>query len=147
MPWWGWVISGFVLLATELFIPCDFFLIFIGLAGIITGGAVYAGVLEPYWLQWTVAAVLSLILCVFVRRNFVDSMTRNSEETKTDLVGKQVHLLENIAPGQVGKGEIRGANWQVRNDGSGLLKKDERPVIARIDGLKLIVGEEVTPQV
>lgn len=142
MPWWAWMISGIVLLCAELFVPVDLFLIFIGTAGIVTGTAVYYELLGPEWLQWTACAVLSLALLAGVRPQLLARIHKDSVKAKSDLVGNQVEVFENIAPGETGRGGIRGSTWQVENAGQGMLAKGKRYTISRTDGVKLVVSAE-----
>ena len=62
MPWWGWIIFGALLLGSELmFIDAAFYLVFIGLAAIITGVVGLSGMDLEYWVQWILFAGLSLV--------------------------------------------------------------------------------------
>jgi len=48
-------------------------------------------------------------------------------------------LLEDVAPGVVGKGELRGTTWSVRTEGARTLRRGERVRVVRVDGLTLWV--------
>lgn len=56
---WGWIIAGLVLLGLELVIPGGGFLVWLGIAGIITGLLVFIQPMDWPW-QWLVFAVLGL---------------------------------------------------------------------------------------
>ncbi len=48
MPWWMWIVTGAILLGAELFIiDAQFFLVFIGVSALVTGGLAYVGMSEP----------------------------------------------------------------------------------------------------
>ncbi len=58
-PWWVWIAAGVLLLGAELFfIDAQFFLVFIGVSALVTGGLAYVGLSEPAWLPYIVFAVL-----------------------------------------------------------------------------------------
>ena len=68
MPWWGWIIFGALLFGSELmFIDAAFYLVFIGLAAIITGLTEMLGLSLEYWAQWMLFAGLSLVAMVLFR--------------------------------------------------------------------------------
>ena len=67
MVWWGWIVVGALLLSAELFVPTDFFLVFLGVAALLVGGVGLSGLALPVWGQWLLFAALSLVLLVAVR--------------------------------------------------------------------------------
>ena len=68
MGWWGWIVAGALLLAAELMIPTDFFLVFLGVAALAVGLVGLAGIDLPTWGQWLLFAAIALVLLVGVRR-------------------------------------------------------------------------------
>ena len=55
MVWWGWLVIGVLLLGAELFIiEADFFLVFLGVAAIVTGLLGLAVPALPEWAQWLI---------------------------------------------------------------------------------------------
>jgi len=58
------------------------------------------------------------------------------------MVGEVVVLLEDIAGGQRGKGEMRGTTWTARNAGEDRLRKGQRCAIEKLEGLVLVVRAE-----
>lgn len=116
MLWWVWILFGLVLLAAEVLTPGGFFVLFFGLAALIVGALVALGVAGPGWAQWLMFSVLSVASLLGFRRRLVN---RFSEATggghKLDsLVGEVAVLTDDLAPGGVGKAELRGTSWTVR---------------------------------
>jgi len=145
MSWWIWVISGLFLLIAELVITTDFYLFFLGLAGVITGSLVgiltALNVIYPTWIEWFFYSCLALFLLFSVKRKFVSCLFKHASLVEDEYVGKEIMLLEDIEAGQTGQGEIRGANWVVRNESSQGLKRDTKHLIVKRDGIVLVVKE------
>jgi membrane protein implicated in regulation of membrane protease activity len=57
-------------------------------------------------------------------------------------VGETARATENIAVNEIGKAELRGASWNVRNIGDKPLVPGARCVVERVDGLTLHVRAE-----
>ncbi len=92
MAWWFWIALGAVLLAAEVIIAADFYLVFFGLAGLVVGGLVLAGVAVPTWAQWLLFAVLSVAGLMVYRRRWKRSLSRVDRELPPELEG----YLENL---------------------------------------------------
>jgi membrane protein implicated in regulation of membrane protease activity len=58
------------------------------------------------------------------------------------LVGEVGVVLTAMAPGDVGKVELRGSAWNARNVSDGVLGAGVRSRVLRVDGLTLMVGPE-----
>ena len=58
------------------------------------------------------------------------------------LVGETALALEDIAPGAMGKVELRGASWTARNTGDQPIQRSERPKVERVDGLTLYIRNQ-----
>ena len=69
MPWWGWMIIGALLLGSELLgVEAAFYLVFIGIAAMITGLIELAGAGLEVWVQWILFSVISVVLMVLFRK-------------------------------------------------------------------------------
>jgi membrane protein implicated in regulation of membrane protease activity len=55
------------------------------------------------------------------------------------LVGQELLLLDDLAPGGIGKGELRGTTWNVRTAAPRTLRQGERARVTRVEGLTLWV--------
>ncbi len=142
MPWWGWIIIGVLLLGAELFgVDAAFFLVFIGLAAIITGLIGLAGLELAMWAQWLVFAVLSIVTMVLFRRRLYQKLRSGAPGFKGGLAGESLKLEETVAPGDTCRVKYRGTTWTVVNGGTSVIEQGSNVKIARVDGLKLIVNQ------
>jgi membrane protein implicated in regulation of membrane protease activity len=55
------------------------------------------------------------------------------------LIGETALALEDIAPGAIGKAELRGACWTAHNAGDKPIHRSERPKVERVEGLTLYI--------
>jgi len=145
MPWWGWMIFGAFLLGSELLgVDAGFYLVFVGLAAVLTGLLEVAGVtLEP-WVQWLTFSVLALMLMVFFRKKLYEKLRGDGVGYEVGPAGEFIEMVETLEPGQSGRLSYRGTDWTVVNDGDSTVEKGNRVRIDHVDGLKLKVnkGEE-----
>lgn len=144
MLWWYWITLGLILAALELATPGGFFLLFFGVGGILVGFLELAGIAGPAWVQWLLFAAISIgALLVFrgplLRRLHRDDWMRPKVDALTDDVAT---TLEEIAPGSIGRVEMRGTAWSARNVGGGVLTKGQRCAVQRVDGLTLYIVPE-----
>jgi hypothetical protein len=139
--WWYWVLLGLVLLGLEMLIPGGFFTLFFGLAAVVVGALVGAGIDEPGWLPWLLFSLLSIVSLLLFRGPL---LTRLKAQERTSpridtLVGEVGTLLADLPPGAVGKAELRGTVWNVQNGDWGSLRRGQRCRVVRVDGLTLWV--------
>jgi len=57
------------------------------------------------------------------------------------LIGETALALEDIAPGAIGKVELRGASWTACNTGPQAIQRAGRPKVERVEGLTLYIRE------
>ncbi|RIL07244.1 MAG: hypothetical protein DCC71_03900 [Proteobacteria bacterium] len=142
MPWWGWIVVGAVLLGAELIaIPTDFFLFFIGVSAIAVGLVGLAGVALPAWGQWALFGVLSVAAVAGFRVLAKRRARGGAGAPRVDdtLVGELGTASEALAPGGVGRIELRGSPWSARNVGDAALPAGARVRVERVEGLTLLV--------
>ena len=144
MTWWLWILAGLVLLGLELATPGGFFLAFFGVAAIVVGALVGAGLLEPIWLQWLLFSILSVISVLVFRKPLLEWMKRREpvRPAVDSLVGETAVLTEDLPPGGVGKAELRGTSWSVRARDGATLGRGRRCRVEQVDGLTLWVRAE-----
>lgn len=143
MPWWGWVVVGVLLLGTELLVPADFWLVFIGVAAIAVG--LVTGVLPLSVAgQWALFGVFAAVSLVFFRRLVRTRFVERPADGRVDdaLLGEAGRALEALAPGAVGRVELRGSTWSARNAGEAAIAADARVRVERVEGLTLHVRGE-----
>ena len=142
MPWWGWIIFGAVLLGSELMVvDAAFYLVFIGVAAIITGLVLMGGFEMALWVQWLLFAVLALVSMVLFRQRFWKMLRGGAIDYESGPAGESLRLNETLEPGASCRMNYRGTTWTVLNDGPAVIQKGESVEIKRVDGLKLIVRQ------
>lgn len=140
MQWWGWIILGTLLLGSELLgVDAAFYLLFVGVAAIMTGLLAVFGVALAPWLQWLVFATLSLIFMVAFRRRIYTMFRGVAGDYPSGPAGEFITLDTALAPGATGRQTFRGTNWTVVNDGAAALSAGSKAKIVRVDSLTLIV--------
>lgn len=142
MAWWFWIALGAVLLAAEVIIAADFYLVFFGLAALVLGGLVLAGVELPTWAQWLLYAVVAVAGLTFYRRRWKRSLSRVDRELPPELEGELGTACAAIAVGGRGRIALRGSEWDAVNGGSDDLPAGGRCVVTKVDGLTLHVRSE-----
>lgn len=143
MPWWGWLLVGIVLLGGEVMTPGGFYLLFFGLGGIVVGLLPFAGVSLPAWGQWLLFSVLSVVATLLFRKPLLERLqARLGGPRPEELTGETAEPVAPIAPGAVGKAELRGSLWNARNGSERELKTGQRCRVVRVDGLQLILEPE-----
>lgn len=141
MAWWLWLLLGLVLAALELASTGGFYLIFFGVSAMFIGLMGAIGLAGPFWLQWLVFTILSVILLLAFRRPILRMM--NVETGPVDaLVGQIATVLDAMAPGAIGRAELRGSTWSARNVHSADLARGQRCRVERVDGLMLFLLPE-----
>lgn len=145
MPWWGWIIVGTLLFASELFLDSGFYLVFLGASALIVGLAGLAGFEGELWEQWLAFAALSVLTLVFFRARLYQHYT-HAEGTKDPLIGEVAVASESIAPGTTGAVELRGTRWQARNSGESALDPGTRARVEQVEGLMVHVRAEAEEQ-
>lgn len=143
MTWWLWVILGFALMGLELFTPVGFYFLFFGVGALVVGILVGLGLAGPTWMEWLLFSVVSVLsLAVFRGPLLARTRGQGAELVIDRLVGEIALPVEDLAPGAVGKVELRGTTWTAHNDGPIALARGQRCRVTRVDGLTLgIVAE------
>ncbi len=144
MSWWLWVVIGIVLVGIELLSPGGFYVIFFGIAALLVGGLRAANLAGPLWLQWILFSGLAVGSLVLFRQRLVKRM-RLSEPGVRDvdsLAGELAVPVEAIAPGAVGKVELRGSTWDARNGSAEPIAAGRRCRVLHMDGFLLTIIPE-----
>jgi len=144
MPWWLWILLGFVLFGGEILTPGTFFFLFFGVGAVVVGFLVWLDVAGPPALQWFLFSVISLASLLPLRSRLVRWVSggdEGSHEVDT-LSGEVALLLDDIAAGETGKAELRGTAWSARNGDDKPLHKGQRAKVTRVEGLTLWLRAE-----
>ncbi len=143
MPWWAWLLFGFLLVVGELLTPGGFYLLFFGLGGIAVGLLGLTGLALPAWGQWLLFSGLSIGATLIFRKPLLVRLQRKMPAPRGDeLQGEIATPVEGILPGAVGKAELRGTSWNARNASPHLLAAGERCKVVGMDGLQLLLEPE-----
>ena len=116
---WAWWVLGIVLLILEVLMP-GVFLVWIGIAAIVTGGLSLLLWEQAFWswqAQWLVFAVLSLIAAL-VGRRIVSARGERSDQPHLNprgqsLVGRTATLEQPITEGR-GRIRLDDTMWSVQ---------------------------------
>jgi hypothetical protein len=144
MLWWHWVVVGFILAALEMLTPGGFFIMFFGVGAFVVGMLALVGLGGPQWLQWLLFCFFSIVSLLLFREPLLRRVraTLPPADSVDSLVGEPVLMLEDIAPGAVGRGELRGTTWAVRNSGTTTVAKGGHCRVIEVDGTVLCVRQE-----
>lgn len=142
MPWWGWIVVGAVLLASEMVVTTQFYLVLLGAAALVMGLLGMAGLEGPIWMQWVQFGALSVFFFVAFRRRVWRRVMERQDKLKEPLIDEVGVAEEAIPPGGTGRIELRGSFWTVRNQGNTPLEAGARARVVRVDGLFLHVERE-----
>lgn len=142
MTWWAWLVLGMLLLGGEMALPGGFYLLFFGVGALLVGLATLAAPELPGWLQWLLFSVLSLGALALVRPRILGRLRQAGPGIEDTLVGEIAVATEPLAPGALGRGELRGSVFSMRNVGEEPLAAGERCRVARVEGLTLEVRKE-----
>jgi hypothetical protein len=144
MYWWLWLVLGLVLIGLEVLTPGGFYVLFFGIGALVVGTLAGLGWGGPTWLQWLLFSAISVV-SLLVFRPYLIRLTRSKErpDPMDTLEGETAILTEEVAPGAVGKAELRGTTWTVLNRDARPLPPGHRCRVVKVDGLTLWVrGEE-----
>lgn len=141
MPWWSWLIAGAILLAMEMFVlDAQFYLVFLGVSAAVVGLLGLAGLNLPDWAQWLAFAILALVTMVsFRQRVYRLVRCRTGEVAEPLTLGDRVTVPVRLEPSQTCRVDYRGSSWTARNVDEAAIEAGREAVIARVDGLILLV--------
>jgi membrane protein implicated in regulation of membrane protease activity len=143
MLWWHWIVLGLLLVALEMAASGGFYVIFFGIAALTIGVLHFFGIAGPLWFQVLLFSVISVGSMLFFRRPLLRWMNLDGPGVDVDsLVGQTAIPLEDIAPGAVGKAELRGTTWTARNRAPASLQKGQRCTVVAVDRLMIFLEPE-----
>jgi inner membrane protein len=135
MPWWGWIVVGVVMLGGEMVADAQFYLVFLGVAAVITGLLGFAGVSGGIALQWAIFGGLSVVLLVAFRARVYGRLRGANAPGHETIVGEEAVAQGAIPIGAMGRVELRGSSWSARNVGIEVIAAGERVKVERVQGL------------
>ena len=137
-----WLAGGLALVVAELATPSGFFILFFGIGAITVGVLAAVGVLNTLWLQGLLFPVLSVAYLLIFRGKLQDKFQMPPPPNMDSFVGMLAVVKEPLAPGAVGRVEVRGSAWSARNTGTVALEPGQRCKVVTVDGLLLTVTPE-----
>ena len=141
--WWHWLVLGLALVALEIAAAGGFYVIFFGVAALLIAGLQFLGVAGPLWLQVLLFSLFSVASLLIFRGPLMRKLNAGDGLADMDtLVGEVGVALEDIAPGAIGRIELRGTTWTTRNAGFQPIAKGRRCTVIRRDRLTLFVQVE-----
>jgi membrane protein implicated in regulation of membrane protease activity len=141
--WWHWLLLGLVLVVGEMASAGGFYIVFFGIGAIVVGALAGFGLAGPVWMQFLLFSVLSVLGLVLFRGRVLRALQPNPQAPTIDqLVGETAVAAEDIAPGAVGRVELRGTGWSAKVVGGAALTRGARCRVMQVDGLMLYVEPE-----
>ncbi len=141
--WWHWLVLGLLLVLAELATAGGFYVIFFGVAALTVGVLAGFGMAGPLWVQLLLFSVLSVATLVVFRARLLKWVQHDPQRPEIDtLVGEIGVANDALAPGSVGRVEVRGAAWSARNTTAAAVTPGTRIRVIRVDGLMLDIEPE-----
>jgi inner membrane protein len=138
IEWWYWIALGILILLAEIMTPGGFYLVFIGLAGLVTG--VCAPFVKVLWIQITIFAVLSVFFIAVFRKPLVKKLRKATPQADVpEFIGETAYAVDSIPAGGEGNVEVRGTIWKARNAGDKDLAPKALCTVTAREGLAFIV--------
>lgn len=141
--WWHWLLLGLLLLVVEVLSAGGFYIVFFGLGAMVIGMLAAFGYAGSLSTQVLLFVVVSVALLAFFRSRLLRRVQRDPQSPAVDpIVGEVGVAYELVAPGGMGRVELRGTGWAARNLGSVPLASGARCRVVGVDGLTLQVEPE-----
>ncbi|HUP65715.1 MAG TPA: NfeD family protein [Thermoanaerobaculia bacterium] len=139
MPWWLWILAGFVLLAIEAVSP-GLHIAFFGFGAIAVGLLVALGLGGPLWVQLLLFSAISVASLALLRKPLLKAFKLDGSRAEVDAItGETAVALGEIPPKADGRAELRGAAWRAVNTTDQPLRNGDRCVVERVEGLTLYI--------
>jgi inner membrane protein len=140
--WWHWLALGLVLVALEMTTSGGFYMVFFGIAAMLLALLRAADLGGPLWAQLILFSVLAFG-ALLLRTPLVRWLKLDRRGADVDsLVGDLAVPLEEIAPGAVGRAELRGAVWSARNRATRAVVAGERCRVVTVEQLLILIEPE-----
>lgn len=140
--WWHWLIVGLALLVIEVLNIGGFYTVFFGIGALVVGVLSAIGIGGPMWLQWLLFSIISVGGLVLFREKLLKIVQHKRGPDVDSLVGQIGVVVEDIAPGAVGKVELRGTGWSAKTIHGVVAYRGLRVRVTRVEGLLLFVEPE-----
>jgi len=141
--WWHWLVLGLVLVVSELATPGGFYIVFFGIGALVVGVLAGFDMAGPVWTQLLLFSLISIMSIVLFRGRLLRMFQAETQAPSPDqLVGEVAVAAEDLAPGAMGRVELRGAAWSAKNDATAFVARGVRCRVTRVEGLTLHIVPE-----
>ena len=117
--WLIWMGVGLFLMLSELLIPGGI-VVFLGVSAMIVSGAVYLGWITTATNALIAWFIISIVFMFTLRSLFMKYFEGDSEvqevDEKSELIGKEVTVIEEISLTQAGRVRMRETTWTATSD-------------------------------
>jgi membrane protein implicated in regulation of membrane protease activity len=143
MLWWHWIVLGLLLAVAEIAAAGGFYVIFFGIGALVVGALSAFDLAGPLWMQIVLFSMVSLLGLALFRGRLLRMFQSQPQSPAIDtLVGEIGTAAEELAPGAVGKIELRGTSWSAKNSSANAVAPGQRIRVVRVDGLTLHIKPE-----
>jgi hypothetical protein len=142
MSWWHWLALGLILVALEMAASGGFYVIFFGIAAIAIGTLRLFNLAGPFWLQLLLFSIIAVASLLVFRGPLLRRMGPEPVMDTDSPVGETAFPLEDIAPGEVGRAELRGTVWSARNSSTAPLRRGQRCRVVKVERLMVFLESE-----
>lgn len=138
MAAWIWLVLGLGLMALELIAPGGFFMLLLGLSGLVVGGLGLMGAAESLGAQTAVFSGTALVLWLGLGKR-LRTLTLRQKSAPSQLVGRRVVVSGEILPAAHGSGELYGSPWRLQNVGDVVIANGAEAEVVAAEGVTLQV--------
>lgn len=141
MTWWFWSSLGLILLVLELVIPTGFFLLMFGVAALIVSVVAGFHLVEGLQAQLFIFSVLAIALAFLLAKRLRERSKAAADSTP-GAVGATVVAQDAIMVDAIGKGELWGAPWRLKNIGLEVINAGDECIVSGVEGVTLQVKKK-----
>ncbi len=138
MAWWIWVLVALALLSAE-FASTTLHIGFFAVGALIVALIQALNLGMPLWAELLLFTAISIFALLVFRPLLIARLKLDQMPEVDTMVGEEAIALQVIAPGELGKAEMRGTSWNARNETAVALSIGQRLVVERVEGLVLVV--------
>ena len=143
MEWWHWLALGLILVALEMAASGGFYVIFFGVAALAIGALHLFEIAGPAWFQFLLFSIISVASLLLFRNPLIRLLKLDGAPDDVDsMVGETATPLDDIAPGAVGRAELRGSAWSARNASGVTIARGQRCRVVKVERLMIFLEPE-----
>lgn len=140
MGWWIWLVLGLLLVAGEMLMPTDFFLMFFGVGALAASVTTAIGLTPGAISQSVVFVLVAVVSLLTLRGRLRNLLHRDMPDRGVDsLVGEIATAVDEIPAHGMGKVILRGSPWNARNPDAESIGKEARVRVEKVEGITLVV--------